>query len=67
MAEKGAVDAGTAALTVSGLELGGLAGSTVAGLLSDRAIRSAKDGSGLAGKRIQVSRRMTKKVMSHVS
>jgi sugar phosphate permease len=56
MAEKGAVDAGTAALTVSGLELGGLAGSTVAGLLSDRAIRSAKDGSGLVGKRIQVSR-----------
>ncbi|WIA32408.1 hypothetical protein OEZ86_003235 [Tetradesmus obliquus] len=54
MAEKGAADAGTAALTVSGLELGGLAGSTVAGLLSDRAIRGAKDGSGLVGKRIQV-------------
>jgi sugar phosphate permease len=58
MAEKGAVDVGTAALTVSGLELGGLAGSTVAGLLSDRAIRSAKDGSGLVGKRIQVSRQI---------
>lgn len=54
MAEKGAADAGTAALTVSGLELGGLAGSTVAGLLSDRAIRGAKEGSGLVGKRIQV-------------
>jgi sugar phosphate permease len=55
MAEKGATDAGSAALTVSGLELGGLAGSTVAGLLSDRAIRGAKQGAGLVGKRIQVS------------
>lgn len=55
MAEKGAADAGSAALTVSGLELGGLAGSTVAGLLSDRAIRGAKQGAGLVGKRIQVS------------
>lgn len=54
MAEKGAADAGTAALTVSGLELGGLAGSTVAGFLSDRAIRTAKAGSGLVGKRIKV-------------
>lgn len=54
MAEKGAADAGTAALTVSGLELGGLAGSTVAGFLSDRAIRGAKEGSGLVGKRIKV-------------
>lgn len=54
MAEKGAADAGSAALTVSGLELGGLAGSTVAGLLSDRAIRGAKQGAGLVGKRIQV-------------
>lgn len=57
MAEKGAADAGSAALTVSGLELGGLAGSTVAGLLSDRAIRGAKQGAGLVGKRIQVSGR----------
>lgn len=56
MAEKGAADAGSAALTVSGLELGGLAGSTVAGLLSDRAIRGAKQGAGLVGKRIQVRR-----------
>jgi sugar phosphate permease len=54
MAEKGAADAGSAALTVSGLELGGLAGSTVAGYLSDRAIRSAKPGAGLVGKRIKV-------------
>lgn len=54
MAEKGAADAGSAALTVSGLELGGLAGSTVAGFLSDRAIRGAKAGSGLVGKRIKV-------------
>eukprot|EP00878_Enallax_costatus_P019444 GHUV01020515.1.p1 GENE.GHUV01020515.1~~GHUV01020515.1.p1 ORF type:complete len:354 (+),score=105.03 GHUV01020515.1:441-1502(+) len=54
MAEKGAADAGSAALTVSGLELGGLAGSTVAGFLSDKAIRGAKAGSGLVGKRIKV-------------
>ncbi|KAF8071289.1 uhpC [Scenedesmus sp. PABB004] len=54
MAEKGAADAGAAALTVSGLELGGLAGSTVAGMLSDRAIRRAGPGAGLVGKRVQV-------------
>jgi sugar phosphate permease len=54
MAEKGAVDAGQAALTVSGLELGGLAGSTVAGYLSDQSIKGAKAGAGHVGKRIQV-------------
>lgn len=57
MAEKGAVDAGSAALTVSGLELGGLAGSTVAGLMSDMAIRrAAAKGSagGNVGHRIKV-------------
>eukprot|EP00879_Flechtneria_rotunda_P013225 GHRR01013810.1.p1 GENE.GHRR01013810.1~~GHRR01013810.1.p1 ORF type:complete len:450 (+),score=159.08 GHRR01013810.1:172-1521(+) len=58
MAEKGAADAGSAALTVSGLELGGLAGSTVAGFLSDKAIRGAKQGVGLVGKRIQVCGRL---------
>lgn len=54
LAEKGATDAGSAALTVSGLELGGLAGSTVAGLLSDRAIRGATGGAGLVGRRVRV-------------
>ncbi|KAI8464482.1 MAG: hexose-phosphate transporter, major isoform [Monoraphidium minutum] len=57
MAEKGAADAGAAALTVSGLELGGLAGSTVAGLLSDMAIRRATargDKGGNVGRRIKV-------------
>ena len=58
MAEKGAADAGAAALTVSGLELGGLAGSTVAGLLSDRAIRRAAArgdaAGGAVGHRIKV-------------
>ncbi|GBF99809.1 hypothetical protein Rsub_12562 [Raphidocelis subcapitata] len=57
MAEKGAADAGTAALTVSGLELGGLAGSTVAGLVSDIAIRRAAargDTGGNVGRRIRV-------------
>jgi hypothetical protein len=41
---------------VSGLELGGLAGSMVAGALSDRAIRNAKGGAGHVGKRVQVRR-----------
>jgi OPA family sugar phosphate sensor protein UhpC-like MFS transporter len=54
LAAKGAADAGQAALTVSGLELGGLAGSWVAGLLSDRAIKGAKEGQGHVGARIKV-------------
>ena len=36
---KGAVDAAQAAVTVSGLELGGLVGGTLAGVLSDMRIR----------------------------
>lgn len=39
---------------MSGLELGGLAGSLVAGRLSDQAIKGAKPGTGLVGKRVQV-------------
>jgi OPA family sugar phosphate sensor protein UhpC-like MFS transporter len=54
MAEKGATDAAQAALTVSGLELGGLAGSMVAGALSDKSIRAAAPGVGHVGKRVQV-------------
>jgi sugar phosphate permease len=54
IAEKGAANAGQAALAVSGLELGGLAGSTVAGFLSDMNIRKSKGGAGHVGKRIQV-------------
>jgi sugar phosphate permease len=54
MAEKGATDAAQAALTVSGLELGGLAGSVVAGALSDASIRNASPTTGHVGKRVQV-------------
>eukprot|EP00216_Chloropicon_sp_CCMP2111_P003922 CAMPEP_0198240332 /NCGR_PEP_ID=MMETSP1446-20131203/5482_1 /TAXON_ID=1461542 ORGANISM="Unidentified sp, Strain CCMP2111" /NCGR_SAMPLE_ID=MMETSP1446 /ASSEMBLY_ACC=CAM_ASM_001112 /LENGTH=494 /DNA_ID=CAMNT_0043923051 /DNA_START=55 /DNA_END=1539 /DNA_ORIENTATION=+ len=51
--EKGAVDAGAAAARVSGLELGGLFGSLLAGRLSDMAIANS-EGSGVVGKRVQV-------------
>jgi sugar phosphate permease len=40
--EKGVENAAQAAARVSGLELGGLAGGTLAGVFSDRAIRAAK-------------------------
>ena len=50
--EKGVVDAGAAALRVSGLELGGLLGSLIAGRISDWYIANS-DG-GAVGKRIQV-------------
>jgi hypothetical protein len=56
LAAKGAADAGQAALTVSGLELGGLAGSYAAGLLSDAAIKGAQPGQGHVGARIKVGR-----------
>lgn len=46
--------AGTAAFLVSGLELGGLAGSLLAGRLSDYLIKNAKPGEGFVGKRVQV-------------
>lgn len=51
--EKGVVDAGSAAVRVSGLELGGLLGSLVAGRISDFYIAASKAG-GAVGKRIQV-------------
>ena len=50
--EKGVMDAGAAAVRVSGLELGGLVGSLMAGRISDWYIASS-DG-GAVGKRIQI-------------
>jgi len=51
--EKGVADAGAAALRVSGLEVGGLLGSLVAGRVSDAAIAAGGPG-GAVGKRIKV-------------
>lgn len=51
--EKGVADAGAAALRVSGLEIGGLAGSLLAGRLSDAAIAAGGPG-GAVGKRVKV-------------
>ena len=51
---KDVVDPGAAAFRVSGLELGGLLGSLLAGRLSDYLISKAKPGEGTVGKRIQV-------------
>ena len=51
---KDVVDPGAAAFRVSGLELGGLLGSLLAGRLSDYLISRAKPGEGTVGKRIQV-------------
>ena len=50
--EKGVLDAGAAALRVSGLELGGLLGSLIAGRISDWYIATSPGGA--VGKRIQV-------------
>jgi OPA family sugar phosphate sensor protein UhpC-like MFS transporter len=50
--EKGVVDAGAAAVRVSGLELGGLLGSLLAGRLSDWYIANSSGGS--VGKRVQI-------------
>jgi len=51
---KDVADAGAASLRVSGLELGGLFGSLLAGKFSDMLIARAAPGSGTVGKRIQV-------------
>ena len=51
--EKGVADAGAAALRVSGLEIGGLLGSLVAGRVSDAAIARGGPG-GAVGKRVKV-------------
>jgi len=53
MQAKGVADVGTAATLVSGLELGGLAGSLLAGRISDKMILEAKPGEGFVGKRVQ--------------
>lgn len=50
--EKGVADAGSAALRVSGLELGGLVGSLFAGRVSDFAINNFEGGN--VGKRVRV-------------
>eukprot|EP00899_Mesostigma_viride_P021416 jgi/Mesvir1/29276/Mv08585-RA.1 len=50
---KGVTDAAQAAIRVSGLELGGLCGSLVAGVLSDKLAASAK-GAGTVGRRVRV-------------
>lgn len=53
---KGAVNAAAAALTVSGLELGGLVGGTLSGVLSDASIKAAKTGgAGQVGRRVQIA------------
>lgn len=52
--EKGVADAAQAAVRVSGLELGGLVGSLIAGRLSDMMINNSKKGEGAVGKRVQV-------------
>jgi sugar phosphate permease len=52
---KGVADAGAASLRVSGLELGGLFGSLLAGKLSDMLINNSKGGGGNVGKRVQVN------------
>ena len=54
---KGLPDVGLAALRVSGLELGGLLGSLIAGRMSDHLIRNAAPGEGAVGKRVQVGAR----------
>lgn len=50
--EKGVIDAGAAAVRVSGLELGGLVGSLLAGRISDRLI--SQTNTGAVGNRIRV-------------
>eukprot|EP00879_Flechtneria_rotunda_P009282 GHRR01009717.1.p1 GENE.GHRR01009717.1~~GHRR01009717.1.p1 ORF type:complete len:467 (+),score=173.45 GHRR01009717.1:218-1618(+) len=52
--EKGVADAAQAAVRVSGLELGGLVGSLIAGRLSDMLINKSEGKGGAVGKRVQV-------------
>eukprot|EP00775_Hariotina_reticulata_P005477 gene5477-5712_t len=52
--EKGVADAAQAAVRVSGLELGGLVGSLIAGRLSDMMINRSGGQGGAVGKRVQV-------------
>ena len=53
---KGISDFAQAAARVSGLELGGLVGSLLAGKISDQLISRAKPGEGHVGKRLLVVR-----------
>lgn len=55
--EKGVADAAQAGVTVSGLELGGLVGSLIAGRLSDMLINRSGGKEGAVGKRVQVRQR----------
>jgi len=52
--EKGVTDAAQAAMRVSGLELGGLLGSLIAGRVSDMMINKSEGKGGAVGKRVQV-------------
>eukprot|EP01024_Parvocaulis_polyphysoides_P017564 TRINITY_DN17760_c0_g2_i3.p1 TRINITY_DN17760_c0_g2~~TRINITY_DN17760_c0_g2_i3.p1 ORF type:complete len:464 (-),score=81.98 TRINITY_DN17760_c0_g2_i3:1441-2655(-) len=52
--EKGVADAASAAFRVSGMELGGLVGSLIAGRLSDWLVQRAGGKGGNVGKRVQV-------------
>eukprot|EP00878_Enallax_costatus_P006011 GHUV01006305.1.p1 GENE.GHUV01006305.1~~GHUV01006305.1.p1 ORF type:complete len:184 (+),score=61.52 GHUV01006305.1:764-1315(+) len=54
MKEKGVADVAQAGVAVSGLELGGLVGSLVAGRLSDYMINTSNGKGGAVGKRVQV-------------
>ena len=58
MQAKGVADAGNAAFRVSGMELGGLFGSLLAGRISDALIARNPKG-GNVGKRVQVSSHCT--------
>jgi MFS transporter, OPA family, sugar phosphate sensor protein UhpC len=51
---KGVADAAQAAFMVSGLEVGGLAGSLLAGRLADRMVNTNKKGAGSVGMRVRV-------------
>ena len=51
---KGLADAGAAAFRVSGLEVGGLFGSLLAGRISDSLIARSNGRGGNVGKRVQV-------------
>ena len=51
---KGVQDAGAAAVRVSGLEVGGLFGSLLAGRISDGLISRSQGRGGNVGKRVQV-------------
>ena len=51
---KGVQDAGAAAVRVSGLEVGGLFGSLLAGRISDWMVKRSNGKGGNVGKRVQV-------------